>query len=699
MYKDGFHIYYPYLPLQEKDRYYVIDHLITLMEEDEFLGGIPYKNNEARTIFDTTIIKSNGILMIGSKKPGGHPYKLTHIYDNELNEQDIEDYEEEELIYTLSNQRYDSEAAVSVIDDDDIKEKIEKVASQYDGGNKKKTKKLDRDNDSVDDNRNNNHNNHKQQSKHNSNDDDDNVSDDSKRKPTKADISKKRDIALARELTKIFNKKRAHEYKSWMRVGFALHAIDDSLFPDFVQFSKKDMAKYNEGKVTCEQIWNAAKNYDKFYSIVTIRHWARLDNSNQYYNILRKMNDSLFGKAETSKHVDIAEVIHELYKDRFVCIDITKKKWYEFQDHRWVFVQSAYTLEELISSEIRKMMTMYCSDKLREAADNEQGFDHDSEYKKYTKLMKMIDNLGDVKFRENVVRACANKFFDSEFQKKLDANVYLVGFLNGVYDLKEMCFRDGLPSDYVSKTVGYEWKEFNEKDPIFKKINKFFSQVQTEEDMREYLFTFIAKILRGEPDSKLHVWNGGGGNGKSTVIEIIKNLIGEDYFGIVPISLLTRKRGSSSSATPELADKYGKRLVVVQEPEHNDTVYVGQMKEYTGKDTIQARPLYGDPFYYKPQFTMVLTCNNLPYIPATDNGTWRRLRVVPFESEFVDENPTGERQFAKDEELAEEFPEWRQPLMWLIITKYYPIYFNGVNGKKYKIGCLHGIPRRESYQN
>jgi P4 family phage/plasmid primase-like protien len=342
-------------------------------------------------------------------------------------------------------------------------------------------------------------------------------------------------------------------------------------------------------------------------------------------------------------------------------------------------------LEELISSEIRKMMTMYCSDKLREAADNEQGFDHDSEYKKYTKLMKMIDNLGDVKFRENVVRACANKFFDSEFQKKLDANVYLVGFLNGVYDLKEMCFRDGLPSDYVSKTVGYEWKEFNEKDPIFKKINKFFSQVQTEEDMREYLFTFIAKILRGEPDSKLHVWNGGGGNGKSTVIEIIKNLIGEDYFGIVPISLLTRKRGSSSSATPELADKYGKRLVVVQEPEHNDTVYVGQMKEYTGKDTIQARPLYGDPFYYKPQFTMVLTCNNLPYIPATDNGTWRRLRVVPFESEFVDENPTGERQFAKDEELAEEFPEWRQPLMWLIITKYYPIYFNGVNGKKYKI--------------
>jgi putative DNA primase/helicase len=180
------------------------------------------------------------------------------------------------------------------------------------------------------------------------------------------------------------------------------------------------------------------------------------------------------------------------------------------------------------------------------------------------------------------------------------------------------------------------------------------------------------------------MWNGGGGNGKSATIDLIKNMLG-DYFGVVPITLLTRKRGGSSNATPELADKFGVRLIVVQEPEHNDVVFVGQMKEYTGRDTILARPLYGDPFYYVPQFTMVLTCNNLPYIPATDTGTWRRLRVVPFESEFIEGKSKGPKQFTIDEDLQEEFPNWAQPMMWLIITKYYPIYDAGIDGKKYKI--------------
>ena len=475
-------------------------------------------------------------------------------------------------------------------------------------------------------------------------------------------------------------------------MGFALRAIDDSLYDDFVTFSKRDMAKYKEGKITCEEIWDIAANYTQFYDIETLKHWARTDNPKEYYRILRVLNDSLFGRAETGKHVDLASVVHALYKGRFVCVDIQKNKWFEFQDDRWVFVQSAYTLEELVSDEVRRMMMMYCSEKLKASADPGQSTGNndmykcteDTEYKRYMKIMKTMDNLGDVPFREKVVRAAANKFYDGDFQAKLDSNPYLVGFLNGVYDLKEGCFRDGLPSDYVSKTVGYDWEEFDEDDPVFDKINKFFSEVQPEEDMRTYILTFIAKILRGIPDSKLHIWTGGGGNGKSATVDLINNMLGE-YFGIVPITLLTRKRAGSSNATPELADKFGKRVLVVQEPEHNDVVFVGQMKEYTGKDKIMARPLYGDPFYYVPQFTMILTCNNLPYIPATDNGTWRRLRVAPFESEFVDENPTEPNQFLKDEDLQEDFPNWAQPLMWLVITKYYPIYEEGIAGKKFKI--------------
>jgi P4 family phage/plasmid primase-like protien len=365
-------------------------------------------------------------------------------------------------------------------------------------------------------------------------------------------------------------------------------------------------------------------------------------------------------------------------------VDIPKNKWYEFQNHKWVFIQSAHTLEELISGDVRKMMMMYCSEKMAASVSNPDGYSNENDHRKYGKLMNAINELASVPFRSNVVRACASKFYDAEFQAKLDTNVYLVGFENGVYDLQELAFRDGLPSDRVSKTVGYDWKEYDENDQVFEKIHKYFSEVQTEKDMREYILTFIASILRGVPDQKVHLWTGGGGNGKSATITLVKNMLGQ-YYGMCKITLLTRKSGGSSDAVPELADKFGVRLIVIQEPEHNDVVYVGQMKELSGADLIYARPLYGDPFYYVPQFTMVLTCNNLPHIPTTDNGTWRRLRVVPFESEFVDDNPKGPKQFLKDEEMTEDFPNWAQPMMWLAITKYYPIFKIGVNGKKYKI--------------
>ena len=658
-YKDGFHIYYPDIPMHEKYRFYVLDHLSDLMINDKLLNGITYIN-DPKKIFDMSIVKSNGILMIGSKKQGCMPYKLTHVYDYYINDLGYEAYDNEELIYTLSNQQYDEEASV-LPENEEITNDIEKVYNKYNGIKKDKIIE-EKSNEDTNNNINNKY----------------------KKKTALEEI----DISLARKLTKILNKKRASDYNSWRQIGFVLRAIDESLFDDFVEFSKKDMSKFNDGKISCNKIWEVAKDYMSCYSIGTLRHWAKLDNPDEYNKILINTYDTIFGKAETGKHVDIASIIYELYKDRFICVDINRKKWYEFQNHRWIFLKSsAYSLEELISHEFRIIMHMYCSRKMNEHASTQnssEGFKEDNEYKKYNNLRKIVDNLGDVKFRENIIKACSNKFFKNEFIEKLDNNIYLVGFNNGVYDLKEFCFRDGLPTDFVSKTVGYDYKEFKETDPIFNKIHKYFSEVQTEEDMRTYLLTFMAKVLRGEPDSKCHIWSGGGSNGKSSTVDLIRNMLGE-YFGTVPVTILTRKKGSSSGASPEMADLQGKRFVVIQEPEHNDVVHVGQMKEYTGKDTIYARPLYGDPFNYRPQFTLVLTCNRLPHIPSTDNGTWRRLRVTPYESEFVDHQPKGERQFLKDEDLQEGFTKWAQPLIWLIINKYYPIYEAGIDGKKYKI--------------
>lgn len=155
-----------------------------------------------------------------------------------------------------------------------------------------------------------------------------------------------------------------------------------------------------------------------------------------------------------------------------------------------------------------------------------------------------------------------------------------------------------------------------------------------------------------------------------------------DYCGILPITVLTKKQAGSSNATPEMAMMRGKRFVVFQEPENDDKIYVGRMKELSGSDWVYARPLFRDPIRFKPQFKLVLTCNKLPHIDSTDGGTWRRLRVTPWESEFVDLDKNGlfygqklkENQFPKDYDIYDKLQQWKGVFMWLLVTKYYEQY-------------------------
>jgi P4 family phage/plasmid primase-like protien len=164
----------------------------------------------------------------------------------------------------------------------------------------------------------------------------------------------------------------------------------------------------------------------------------------------------------------------------------------------------------------------------------------------------------------------------------------------------------------------------------------------------------------------------GGSNGKTTHIDLISRALG-DYYSKLPVSVITEKRKSSSAATPELANKKGIRFIDLEEPECDDKINVGVMKELTGQNKIMARPLFEEPIEFMPQFQLCLICNELPKIPSNDGGTWRRVRVIPFEQQFVDK-PEKPNQHKKDPNLREKLKKWIQPYMWLLINEYYPIY-------------------------
>jgi putative DNA primase/helicase len=80
----------------------------------------------------------------------------------------------------------------------------------------------------------------------------------------------------------------------------------------------------------------------------------------------------------------------------------------------------------------------------------------------------------------------------------------------------------------------------------------------------------------------------------------------------------------------ERADLFGKRLVTCIETEAGRRLAESLVKELTGGDAIRARRMREDHWQFLPSHKLVIAANHRPVVYGTDNGIWRRLRLVPF---------------------------------------------------------------------
>lgn len=120
---------------------------------------------------------------------------------------------------------------------------------------------------------------------------------------------------------------------------------------------------------------------------------------------------------------------------------------------------------------------------------------------------------------------------------------------------------------------------------------------------------------------------GSGRNGKSTFWNTISKVLG-NYAGNMSADTLTV--GCKRNVKPELAEAMGKRLLIAAELEEGMRLNTSNVKQLCSTDEIYAEKKYQAPFAYTPSHTLILYTNFLPRVGAMDEGTWRRLIVVPF---------------------------------------------------------------------
>jgi len=452
------------------------------------------------------------------------------------------------------------------------------------------------------------------------------------------------------------------------QVAFALKHTDDRLFLSWIKLrSKASDFDYND-------IPNKYAEWKKFHRTNqsnmcitrrSIMYWIKKENFEEYEKIKKQTTDYYIEKAlETSTEYDLAEVLKQMFKDKYVCLSYKKNTWYVFKNHRWL-LDEGLSLREKISKDMYDLFSNKC-DQVNNELFEYQDDDNRSEY-----LKKKIKIIGEVKIKlkktndkNNIMREAAEIFYDGDFIKNMDTNKYLLCFNNGVIDFKNKVFREGYPEDYVTMTTRINYIPYDEEDKDFKStsnaINDFMEKLFPIADLNRYMWDHLASCLIGSNKNQtFNVYHGSGSNGKSILADMMSVTLGE-YKGTVPITLVSEKRGLIGGTSDEVLKLKGKRYAVMQEPSKGVKLNEGIMKELTGGDPIQARGLYSESEIFEPQFNLVVCTNNLFDIDSNDDGTWRRIRKCDFLSKFVDAGETHTDDtpyiFIKDKDLKDKLP-------------------------------------------
>ncbi len=229
-----------------------------------------------------------------------------------------------------------------------------------------------------------------------------------------------------------------------------------------------------------------------------------------------------------------------------------------------------------------------------------------------------------------------------------DRNPLLLNCPNGTVDLKTGVLARHRKEDLITKMIPVKYDPTAQCPLWLSFLNKILGGDQA---VIEFLQKAIGYSLTGSVQEKaLFVLYGVGDNGKTTLLETIRAMLGE-YAGLAEIDVFMH-RSLDSAKERAVADLHGKRFVTASESEEGQRFNEALIKRLTGMGRLVGRRLYSNSFEFDPEFKLFLDANYKPTIRGTDNAIWNRIRLIPFTVSIP--KPQQDRELGK--KLREELP-------------------------------------------
>jgi P4 family phage/plasmid primase-like protien len=487
-------------------------------------------------------------------------------------------------------------------------------------------------------------------------------------------------LAIAKKLLPLLADFRAEDRNEWMTIGWILFNIGEGCsdaLDMWCDFSSRCQDQYDEG--VCIHTWHRMVKKD--ITIASLKYYASIDSPEKYRQFKQEEATKYIHQSLSGSHNDIAKVLFAEYGTEFVCVSVASKMWFQFSGHTWEQIEDGVFLRQKISGNICKEYSKIGGELLKKLSDARDKGEEAMFQSRLKQIQKMMGNLKSAPYKNNVMKECMEVFYDRRFREKLDTNPTLFPFKNGIYDLVTNTFRRGRPEDFISKTAPINYIEFSEDDERVHSVYDYLEKVFPDKSIRQYFLDVSSDIFMGGNHQKhVYFWTGEGDNAKSVTQNIFEKMLGRQLSIKFDTTVITGKKVQSGSANPQLARAGGGvRLATLEEPNSDETINIGILKNLSGNDSYYARDLFEkgkDGREITPMFKLVFICNKLPKLKYSDKAVWSRIRVIPFESTFcrpnypapaIYEEQLREKRFPMDKEFGKKIPTLVEPFAWILL--------------------------------
>jgi len=600
--KHGFHLHFPSVFIDKNtQRNHLFPKIKKIVSESKLFEHLGYA--DSGDAVDDCPYK-NPWLMYGSKKGGEQhkPYLVKYIFNSELKKITLEDAFKNYKIYDDREHLIDIRGKVE--------EYLPRILSIVPYGRKTKEVKpsLVKYNEKKIEERN-------------------------TRKERTEQADPDSTLETAQLLLNMLSEVRAEKYDDWTTIAWILHSTFEGSIEAkdlWKEWAGNCSDKFNEEEH--DTFWDRIQDRDDGVTMGTLRHYASVDNPKAYKSFKATKCKKFLTLSLEGSHKDVSRAFHSIEGDYIKIVDEDNCYMWSSEKLLWRRKKCSRLL-----SVISDTLTPKYYDIIKELHDEQKNLSEEDRKSKealYTakikQIQKIIQCLGNASYLKSVLSLYVAEYRDDDIEGKMNSEKYITPIKHGkVIDLRTSEVRKRETTDLFS----FECPVQLVHDTSV--ARRFLDSLSGgQKDHTDYLIRLCGYFMTGDVSHRgFYISWGVGRNGKSSLINILKEILGK-FFVSISEDVFIKKDKGSGGATPELMPLIGARFAVLSETDEKEKLNSKRIKSLTGSDTISARALYKDQINFVPHCKIMMLTNVKPEFDADDQALIDRLNFIPFPARF-----------------------------------------------------------------